>query len=73
MGSGAPEPLNAAAETQSGTIVFARHGSESDVTVPLALQQIEQLRSIPAPRLQVVKSGQDFLTASRIRSWHEGK
>ncbi len=45
-------------------VVFARYGSSADSSVPLALQQIKQLRQGSVQDLLVVDSGQKFLNSA---------
>ena len=73
VGNGAPERLGAAPSGTSRTVVFARHGSTSDQTVPLAMSQIAQLKSLPVPALKVVASGQELLTLLRSPSQDRAK
>ncbi|AGW94160.1 TRAP transporter substrate-binding protein DctP [Cupriavidus sp. DF5525] len=42
-------------------VVFARYGSNADPTVPLAREQMLQLRQIPVPNLMEVDSGRTLL------------
>jgi hypothetical protein len=52
-------------DEQSRKVVFARHGTETDPTVGLAMQQIDQLRKLPVKDLLVVKSSTE-LTANAL-------
>ncbi len=64
VNNGAPA-MGPPESAQSNVIVFARHGSQTDQTVPLAQKQINQLTQMPA-HVTPVQSGSDFLKELQV-------